>query len=99
MEILLRHVLPHATGPVIVRATFAIGGAIFAESGLSYLGLGISPPATSLGSLVAAGQTAASTRPWLFYFPGLFIALVVLGVNLVGDGLRDALDPTAQPPG
>ena len=92
-RILVRHVLPHAAGPVIVRATFAIGGAIFAESGLSYLGLGISAPDTSLGSLVAAGQTAAGTRPWLFYFPGLFIALVVLSVNLVGDGLRDALDP------
>lgn len=76
-----------------MRATFAVGGAIFAETGLSYLGLGISPPDTSLGSLVAAGQSAATTRPWLFYFPGLFIALVVLSVNLVGDGLRDALDP------
>ena len=92
-RILLRHVLPHAAGPVIVRATFAVGAAIFAETGLSYLGLGISPPDTSLGSLVAAGQSAATTRPWLFYFPGLFIALVVLSVNLVGDGLRDALDP------
>ncbi len=93
-RVLLRHVLPHAVGPVIVRATFAVGAGIFAETGLSYLGLGISPPDTSLGSLVAAGQTAASTRPWLFYFPGLFIALIVLSVNLVGDGLRDALDPS-----
>ena len=92
-RIMVHHLLPHAAGPVIVRATFAVGGAIFAETGLSYLGLGISPPDTSLGSLVAAGQTAATTRPWLFYFPGLFIALVVLSVNLVGDGLRDALDP------
>ena len=95
-RIMVRHLLPHAAGPVIVRATFAVGGAIFAETGLSYLGLGISPPDTSLGSLVATGQTAATTRPWLFYFPGLFIALVVLSVNLVGDGLRDALDPRSR---
>ena len=94
-RIIVRHLLPHAAGPVIVRATFAVGGAIFAETGLSYLGLGISPPDTSLGSLVAAGQSAATTRPWLFYFPGLVIALVVLSVNLVGDGLRDALDPSS----
>lgn len=94
-RIMVRHLLPNAAGPVIVRATFAVGGAIFAETGLSYLGLGISPPDTSLGSLVAAGQTAATTRPWLFYFPGLVIALLVLCVNLVGDGLRDALDPTS----
>ncbi len=92
-RIMVRHLLPHAAGPIIVRATFAVGGAIFAETGLSYLGLGISPPDTSLGSLVGTGQTAATTRPWLFYFPGLFIALIVLSVNLVGDGLRDALDP------
>lgn len=95
-RVMVRHLLPHAAGPVIVRATFAVGGAIFAETGLSYLGLGISPPDTSLGSLVAAGQSAAATRPWLFYFPGLFIALVVLSVNLVGDGLRDALDPRRE---
>lgn len=92
-RIMVRHLLPHAAGPIIVRATFAVGGAIFAETGLSYLGLGISPPDTSLGSLVGTGQTAATTRPWLFYFPGLFIALIVLSVNLVGDGLRDAFDP------
>lgn len=95
-RVMVRHLLPHTAGPVIVRATFAVGGAIFAETGLSYLGLGISPPDTSLGSLVAAGQSAATTRPWLFYFPGLFIALVVLSVNLVGDGLRDALDPRRE---
>jgi peptide/nickel transport system permease protein len=92
-RIMVHHLLPHAAGPIIVRATFAVGGAIFAETGLSYLGLGISPPDTSLGSLVGTGQAAATTRPWLFYFPGLFIALIVLSVNLVGDGLRDALDP------
>jgi peptide/nickel transport system permease protein len=92
-RIMVHHLLPHAAGPIIVRATFAVGGAIFAETGLSYLGLGISPPDTSLGSLVGTGQAAATTRPWLFYSPAQFIALLVLSVNHVGDGLRDAHDP------
>jgi len=92
-RIIVRHLLPHALGPIIVKATFAVSAAIFAETGLSYLGLGISPPDTSLGSLVAAGQPAITTRPWLFYFPGLFIVLIALSVNLIGDGLRDALTP------
>ena len=96
-RIILRHLLPHAAGPIIVKATFTLGAAVLAESGLSYLGLGISPPDTSLGLLVAAGEPAATTRPWLFYFPGLVIALVVLSVNLVGDALHDALDPMVSP--
>ncbi|MDQ3980950.1 MAG: ABC transporter permease [Actinomycetota bacterium] len=95
-RIVASHILPHAAGPVIVKATFTVGAAILAESGLSYLGLGISPPDTSLGLLIASGEPAASTRPWLFYFPGLMIALIVLSVNLVGDALRDAFDPTDE---
>jgi peptide/nickel transport system permease protein len=93
-RILARHMLPYCAGPIIVKATFTIGAAILAESGLSYLGLGISPPDTSLGLLIAQGEPAATTRPWLFYFPGLIMALIVLSVNLAGDSLRDALDPT-----
>jgi peptide/nickel transport system permease protein len=93
-RILALHILPHAAGPIVVKATFSVGAAILAESGLSYLGLGISPPDTSLGLLIAQGEPAATTRPWLFYFPGLIIALIVLSVNLVGDALRDAFDPT-----
>ncbi len=96
IRILFRHLLPQTIGLIIIKATFSIGAAIFAETGLSYLGLGISPPDTSLGALVANAQGAATTRPWLFYFPGLVIALVVLSVNLVGDGLRDALDPSSR---
>ncbi len=92
-RILASHILPHTAGPIVIKATFSVGAAILAESGLSYLGLGISPPDTSLGLLVALGEPAASTRPWLFYFPGLVIALIVLSVNLVGDALRDAFDP------
>lgn len=94
-RILFRHLLSHASGPIIVRASLTVGGAILAEAALSFLGLGLTPPDTSLGILIASGQHAASTRPWLFYFPGLVILLVVLSVNFVGDGIRDALDPTA----
>jgi ABC-type dipeptide/oligopeptide/nickel transport system permease subunit len=93
-RIMFRHLLPNAVGPVIVNATLVVALAILAETALSYIGLGIQPPDTSLGQLVAQGQQAATTRPWLFYFPGLFIIVIVLTINFVGDGLRDAFDPT-----
>ncbi len=92
-RIVFRHLLPHAAGPIAVKAGLTVGAAILAESALSFLGLGISPPDTSLGILVAAGQHSATTRPWLFYFPGLVILAIVLSVNLVSEGLRAALDP------
>lgn len=95
-RIIRRHLLPNAVGPIIVNATVSVAVAILIESALSYLGLGIKPPDTSLGLLVASGQQAATTRPWLFYFPGLFIILIALCVNFLGDGLRDAFDPTQQ---
>lgn len=95
-RLLAHHILPHTAGPIIVKATFSVGAAILAESSLSYLGLGINPPDTSLGLLIAQGEPAATTRPWLFYFPGLIIALIVLSVNLVGDALRDAFDPAGS---
>lgn len=95
-RILVRHVLPHTSGPVLVKASLAVSGAVLAEAALSYLGLGISAPDTSLGRLVESGQHSATTRPWLFYFPGLVILAIVLSVNFVGDGLRDALDPTSE---
>jgi len=98
-RIIFRHLLPHAAGPIIVKGGLTVGGAILAESALSYLGLGISPPDTSLGILVAAGEPSATTRPWLFYFPGLVILAIVLSVNLVGEGLRAALDPGPPPAG
>ena len=93
-RIIGRHLLPNAAGAIIVNATLAVATAILLETALSYLGLGIQPPDTSLGLLVSNGQQAATTRPWLFYFPGLFIILICLTVNFVGDGLRDAFDPT-----
>jgi len=93
-RIIFRHLLPNAVGPIIVNATLVVAGAILAETALSFIGLGIQPPDTSLGQLVAVGQQAATTRPWLFYFPGLFLIVIVLSINFVGDGLRDAFDPT-----
>jgi peptide/nickel transport system permease protein len=95
-RIIVKHLLPNAVGPIIVNATITVAVAILVESALSYLGLGIKPPDTSLGLLVASGQQAATTRPWLFYFPGLFIIMIALSVNFLGDGLRDAFDPTQQ---
>jgi ABC-type dipeptide/oligopeptide/nickel transport system permease subunit len=95
-RIIRRHLLPNAIGPIIVNATITVAVAILAETSLSYLGLGIQPPDTSLGLLVSLGQSAATTRPWLFYFPGLFIIVIALCVNFVGDGLRDAFDPTQR---
>ncbi len=93
-RIIFRHLLPNAMGPIIVNTTLAVAIAILAEAGLSFLGLGIQPPDTSLGLLVSDGVQAATARPWLFYFPGLFLIVIVLSVNFVGDGLRDAFDPT-----
>jgi glutathione transport system permease protein len=93
-RIIFRHLLPNAVGPIIVNATLVVAAAILAETALSYIGLGIQPPDTSLGQLVAVGEQAATTRPWLFYFPGLFVIVIVLSINFVGDGLRDAFDPT-----
>jgi ABC-type dipeptide/oligopeptide/nickel transport system permease subunit len=93
-RIMFRHLLPNATGSIIVNATVTVAVAILTETALSYLGLGIQAPDTSLGLLIGAGQQAATTRPWLFYFPGLIIVIIALTVNFVGDGLRDAFDPT-----
>jgi len=93
-RIMFRHLLPNATGSIIVNATVTVAIAILLETALSFLGLGIRPPDTSLGLLVSTGQQAATTRPWLFYFPGLVIIVIALTINFVGDGLRDAFDPT-----
>jgi ABC-type dipeptide/oligopeptide/nickel transport system permease subunit len=92
-RIIFRHLLPNALGSIIVNATILVAIAILLETALSYLGFGVRPPDTSLGLLVSEAQTAVQTRPWLFFFPGLFIILIVLTINFIGDGLRDALDP------
>ncbi|MEV4096200.1 ABC transporter permease [Streptosporangium saharense] len=93
-HIIFRHILPNAMGTIIVTVTVNVAVAILAETALSFIGFGVQPPDTSLGLLVSQNQTAITTRPWLFYFPGLFIVLIALSVNFIGDGLRDALDTT-----
>ncbi|HEX2038606.1 MAG TPA: ABC transporter permease [Acidimicrobiales bacterium] len=93
-RIIFRHLLPNALGPIIVNATITVAIAILTETSLSFLGLGVRLPDTSLGQLVSYGAPAATSRPWLFYFPGLFIIVIALTINFVGDGLRDAFDPT-----
>ena len=91
--IITRHILPNAMGPLIVNATLMVGQAIISESVLSFLGVGIQPPTPSLGNMLSAAQTYIWNAPWMAVFPGLVILITVLAFNLVGDGLRDALDP------
>lgn len=90
---LLVHVLPNCIAPVIVTASVGLGGAIMTEATLSFLGLGVQPPATSWGIMVSEGSDFLTTAPHLALIPGIAIALVVLAFNFLGDGLRDALDP------
>ena len=92
----LVHVLPNILPPLLVQATLAIAEAIIAEASLSFLGLGQQPPNPSWGSMLNSAQRFIESAPWLAIFPGLAIFLVVLAFNLVGDGLRDALDPRSQ---
>ena len=92
-RIMFRHVLPNAFPPLLVLVTMQIGAAILAEAGLSYLGIGISPPTASWGAMVSDGFKYLLTNPLLSFVPGLAIMLVVFAFNMVGDGLRDALDP------
>lgn len=92
-QILLRHILPNALAPVLITATLGIAGAILVESSLSFLGLGVQPPMPSWGNMLMEGKAAIETAPWLSVYPGLAILLTVLGYNLVGESLRDLLDP------
>ncbi|MGB5833467.1 MAG: ABC transporter permease [Thiohalocapsa sp.] len=92
MRMLLRHLLPLALAPLIVEATFGVAGAVIAEAGLSFLGLGVQPPAASWGSMVRDGVAYMLVSPHLVVAPGLAIMLVVLAVNLMGDRFRDRLD-------
>lgn len=95
-RILFRHLIPNALSPVVVHATLALGDVILAESALSYLGLGIQPPTPSWGNIVADGRDVLVTAWWVSLFPGLVIVVAVLAFNLVGDHLRDALDPRTR---
>lgn len=93
LRLIFRHVLPNAMAPVLVSATFGIAGAILTESALSFLGLGISKPTPSWGSLLADGREALDHAPWLIHFPGLAIFITITSYNLIGEALRDAADP------
>jgi peptide/nickel transport system permease protein len=92
-RIIMKHVLPNGLSPILVSATLGIGGAILVESALSFLGLGVQPPTPSWGSLLSSGKDNIEIAWWLSAFPGLAILVTVLGYNLLGEGIRDALDP------
>lgn len=93
--IIRRHILPNVSSLLIIDATLGIGAAILSETTLSFFGFGIQAPDVSLGTLLASGQSAAATRPWLFVFPAAILVITVLSASLVGDALRDAVDPTS----
>ncbi|MEI7844854.1 MAG: ABC transporter permease [Chloroflexota bacterium] len=92
-RIILMHVLPNSFAPVLVSATMSIGNIIMMAAMLSFIGLGVQPPTPEWGSMIASGRTLIRTCPWMVTFPGIFLMLTVLALNLFGDGLRDALDP------
>ncbi len=92
-RIMFKHMLPNSVGVIIVNTTLLMASAILLETALSYLGFGIRFPDVSLGNLISDYQTAFNTRPWLFWWPGMFIVSIALCVNFIGDGLRDAFDP------
>lgn len=91
-RIIARHIFPNSVASIVVYATMNIGGAILTESALSYLGMGVTPPTPSWGTMIQDGQTFLQTEPWLMILPGLAILTTVLAFSLLGDGLRDALD-------
>jgi ABC-type dipeptide/oligopeptide/nickel transport system permease subunit len=95
-RIILRHILPNCVGPIVVFTTLIIAAAILIEAALSFLGFGIQPPNAALGKLIAEGQGQGFNLWWLVTFPGLVIVVIALCINFVGDGLRDALDPTQR---
>ena len=93
LKIALRHLLPNAIGPVIVTLTFSFSSAMVLESSLSYLGIGVQPPQASWGNMISSNIGSWSYRPWLVAVPALTLAIVTLGINFLGDGLNDALNP------
>lgn len=95
-QIIVRHILPNVASILIIDTALNVGLAILAETGLSFLGFGVQPPDVSLGTLIADGTSSATTFPWVFLFPASVLVVIVLCANLVGDGLRDALDPGSR---
>src|SRR6201991_2332901 len=96
-RVIVRHIVPNVASIIIIDTALNVGLAILAETGLSFLGFGIQPPDVSLGTLIADGTKSVTTFPWVFLFPAGVLVLIILCANLVGDGLRDALDPSARP--
>lgn len=96
-RIVFQHILPNVASPIIVAATLGLSGAIISESGLSYLGFGVQLPTPTWGNMLSNTQSQMTTAPWTAIFPGLMIFLVVISINYIGDGLRDALDPRHAP--
>jgi ABC-type dipeptide/oligopeptide/nickel transport system permease subunit len=94
-RIILKHLIPNSLGQIIVWSTLGAVVAVGAEAALSFLGYGVQGSETSLGRLVAEGAAAADSRPWLFYFPGLALLVIVMAISMVGDGIQDAFDPSA----
>jgi peptide/nickel transport system permease protein len=92
-KILFRHILPNVIGPTVILSTLSVGTAILSAAGLSFLGLGAQPPDPEWGSMLADGRQFLRTNPWVTTVPGLAIMFTVLSVNMLGDGLRDVLDP------
>ena len=95
-RIIFRHLLPNAVAPIIVQGTLDVAGVIILESTLSFLGFGIQPPTASWGNMLANAESNMSIAPWVAIFPGLCILVTVLAINYLGDGMRDALDPTMR---
>jgi peptide/nickel transport system permease protein len=93
---MFRHMLPNSLGPIIVNATLTVALAILLEATLSFLGFGIEPPTPALGKLISDGQGSMLTDWWLVVMPGLAIVAICLCINFIGDGIRDALDPTQR---
>jgi peptide/nickel transport system permease protein len=93
LPILFRHILPNAVSPIIIQGTFVFAEAVLLDASLSFLGLGVAPPAPTWGNMLADARTYLATDPWFSLFPGLAIALTVLALNVFGDTLRDQLDP------
>jgi len=96
-RVIFRHVLPNAAAPIIVSAALGVGNVLLLEAALSFLGIGIKPPDASWGNMIADGASSIYTAPWSTLFPGLAISLVVMSLNAVADGVRDALDPRGEP--
>jgi len=95
-DIIFRHILPNSSAAIIVSATLSVAAAITLEAYISFLGLGVRPPTATWGNMLEGAYNYIDTAWWLWFFPGLFIAITVLCINFVGDGLRDALDPHSR---